>query len=40
LPQLPKPEFVLTRVEAPPEMPARIAVDLRKSGIEGKLQAG
>ncbi|WP_411076567.1 SUKH-4 family immunity protein [Streptomyces sp. cmx-4-7] len=33
LPQLPKPEFVLTRVEVPPEVPSRIAVNLRDTGI-------
>lgn len=33
LPQLPKPEFVLLRIDAPPEVPARIAVDLGDTGI-------
>ncbi|MGX1480922.1 UNVERIFIED_CONTAM: hypothetical protein RKD50_009730 [Streptomyces canus] len=33
LPQLPKPEFVLLRIEAPPEVPTRIAVDLGDTGI-------
>ena len=33
LPQLPKPEFVLIPIEAPPEVPARIAVALRETGI-------
>ncbi|MFY4722190.1 SUKH-4 family immunity protein [Streptomyces sp. LaBMicrA B280] len=37
LPQLPKPEFVLIPVESPPEVPARIAADLRGSGIPGGL---
>ncbi|MGK3944937.1 SUKH-4 family immunity protein [Streptomyces sp. RP5T] len=32
-PQLPKPEFVLITVEAPPEVPTQIAVDLNKTGI-------
>ncbi|MFF8513259.1 SUKH-4 family immunity protein [Streptomyces sp. NPDC015492] len=33
LPQLPKPEFVLTPVDMPPEVPTRIAVNLRDTGI-------
>ncbi|MEU9228975.1 hypothetical protein AB0D40_31995 [Streptomyces massasporeus] len=33
LPQLPKPEFVLLRIEAPPAVPTRIAVDLGETGI-------
>ncbi|MEV7082780.1 SUKH-4 family immunity protein [Streptomyces sp. NPDC093516] len=33
LPQLPKPEFVLLRIETPPEVPTRIAVDLGNTGI-------
>jgi hypothetical protein len=37
LPQLPKPEFVLIRIEAPPEVPTRIAVDLGETGIPGGL---
>ncbi|MCF3132249.1 SUKH-4 family immunity protein [Streptomyces olivochromogenes] len=37
LPQLPKPEFVLITIEAPPEVPTRIAVDLRETGIPGGL---
>lgn len=37
LPQLPKPEFVLITIEAPPEVPTHIAVDLRKTGIPGGL---
>lgn len=37
LPQLPKPEFVLIRVEAPPEAPAQIAVDLGETGIPAGL---
>ena len=37
LPQLPKPEFVLIPVEAPPEVPTQIAVDLGKTGIPGGL---
>ncbi|MFD0078687.1 SUKH-4 family immunity protein [Streptomyces sp. NPDC127166] len=37
LPQLPKPEFVLIAIEAPPEVPAQIAVGLRETGIPGGL---
>ncbi|MEV0495687.1 hypothetical protein [Streptomyces atratus] len=37
LPQLPKPEFVLIRVEAPPEAPAQIAIDLGETGIPAGL---
>lgn len=37
LPQLPKPEFVLIPVEAPPEVPTQVAVDLRKTGIPAGL---
>ncbi|MER7690940.1 SUKH-4 family immunity protein [Streptomyces sp. NPDC097610] len=37
LPQLPKPEFVLIRVEAPPEAPAQVAVDLGEAGIPAGL---
>ncbi|MFC9699337.1 SUKH-4 family immunity protein [Streptomyces sp. NPDC056943] len=37
LPQLPKPEFVLIPVEAPPEVPTQVAVDLRKTGIPARL---
>ncbi|MFF0557513.1 SUKH-4 family immunity protein [Streptomyces sp. NPDC004266] len=37
LPQLQKPEFVLTPVEVPPEVPAQIAVGLRETGIPGGL---
>lgn len=37
LPQLPKPEFVLSAIEAPPEVPTQIAVDLRETGIPGGL---
>ncbi|MGO4456571.1 hypothetical protein AB4039_04470 [Streptomyces sp. M-16] len=37
LPQLPKPEFVLIRVEAPPEAPAQVTVDLREVGISAGL---
>ncbi|MFH9016671.1 hypothetical protein ACH4C6_36055, partial [Streptomyces sp. NPDC017943] len=37
LPQLPKPEFVLIRIEAPPGVPTRIAVDLGETGIPGGL---
>ncbi|MEV5432704.1 SUKH-4 family immunity protein [Streptomyces sp. NPDC052701] len=37
LPQLPKPEFVLIRIEVPPEAPTRIAVDLGDIGIPGGL---
>lgn len=37
LPQLPKPEFVLITIEAPPEVPTQIAVDLKKTGIPGGL---
>ncbi|MFF0096096.1 SUKH-4 family immunity protein [Streptomyces canus] len=33
LPQLPKPEFVLLRIDAPSEVPTRIAVDLADTGI-------
>ncbi|EMF56494.1 SUKH-4 family immunity protein [Streptomyces bottropensis] len=35
LPQSPKPEFVLVSIEAPPEVPTQIAVDLRETGIPG-----
>jgi hypothetical protein len=34
---LPKPEFVLIAIKAPPEVPTRIAVDLRETGIPGGL---
>ncbi|MFH8804501.1 hypothetical protein ACH4F6_33840 [Streptomyces sp. NPDC017936] len=37
LPQLPKPEFVLIPIEARPEMPTQIAVDLGETGIPGGL---
>lgn len=37
LPQLPKPEFALISVEAPPEVPTQIAVDLAETGIPGGL---
>ncbi|MFD3663125.1 SUKH-4 family immunity protein [Streptomyces sp. NPDC058659] len=37
LPQLPKPEFVLIPIEAPPEVPIQVAVDLGKTGIPGGL---
>ncbi|MFE7332295.1 SUKH-4 family immunity protein [Streptomyces sp. NPDC057565] len=37
LPQLPKPELVLVRVEAPPEAPAQIAIDLGETGIPAGL---
>jgi hypothetical protein len=37
LPQLPKPEFVLIHVEAPPEVSAQIAVDLGETGIPAEL---
>ncbi|MFE5407040.1 SUKH-4 family immunity protein [Streptomyces sp. NPDC056580] len=37
LPELPKPEFVLITVEAPPEVPSRIAADLQEVGIPGGL---
>ncbi|WP_406054805.1 SUKH-4 family immunity protein [Streptomyces sp. NBC_01077] len=37
LPQLPKPEFVLIPIEAPPEVPTQVAVDLGKTGIPGGL---
>ncbi|MES9524144.1 SUKH-4 family immunity protein [Streptomyces capoamus] len=37
LPQLPKPEFVLIAIEAPPEVPTQIAVDLKETGIPGGL---
>ncbi|MFE2011311.1 SUKH-4 family immunity protein [Streptomyces sp. NPDC059491] len=37
LPQLPKPEFVLSPVEVPPEVPAQIAAGLRETGIPGGL---
>ncbi|MDG4857116.1 SUKH-4 family immunity protein [Streptomyces sp. T-3] len=37
LSQLPKPEFVLITIEAPPEMPTQIAVDLRETGIPAGL---
>ncbi|MFE9628779.1 SUKH-4 family immunity protein [Streptomyces sp. NPDC006527] len=37
LPQLPKPEFVLIPVEAPPEVPTQIAVELEETGIPGGL---
>ena len=33
LPHLPKPEFALIRIEAPPEVPAQVAVDLRETGV-------
>ncbi|MFF3663349.1 SUKH-4 family immunity protein [Streptomyces olivochromogenes] len=37
LPRLPKPEFVLIRIEAPPEVPAQIAVLLGGTGVPGGL---
>lgn len=37
LPQVPKPEFVLIAIEAPPEVPTQIAVDLRETGVPGGL---
>lgn len=37
MPPLPKPEFVLIPTEAPPEVPAQIAVDLREAGVPGGL---
>ncbi|MFF7039612.1 SUKH-4 family immunity protein [Streptomyces massasporeus] len=37
LPQLPKPEFLLIPIEAPPEVPTRIGVDLGQTGIPGGL---
>ncbi|NEE05375.1 hypothetical protein G3M58_02875 [Streptomyces sp. SID7499] len=37
LPQLPKPEFVLIRIEVPPEVPTQIDVDLGDTGIPGGL---
>ncbi|MFF3431356.1 SUKH-4 family immunity protein [Streptomyces sp. NPDC002602] len=37
LPQLPKPEFVLIHIEAPPEVPAQIAVVLGGTGVPGDL---
>ena len=37
LQQLPKPEFVLIPIEAPPEVPSEIAVDLGGTGIPGGL---
>ncbi len=37
LPHLPKPSFVLIRVEAPPEAPAQVAVDLREAGVPAGL---
>ncbi|MER5619276.1 SUKH-4 family immunity protein [Streptomyces sp. NPDC002215] len=37
LPQLPKPESVLITIEAPPEVPTQITVDLRETGIPGGL---
>ncbi|MEU1466249.1 SUKH-4 family immunity protein [Streptomyces sp. NPDC005727] len=37
LPELPKPEFVLITMEAPPEVPSRIAADLQETGIPGGL---
>ncbi|MFE2557916.1 SUKH-4 family immunity protein [Streptomyces sp. NPDC059352] len=37
LPQLQKPEFVLIPIEAPPEVPTQVAVDLGKTGIPGGL---
>ncbi|MFJ4000363.1 SUKH-4 family immunity protein [Streptomyces parvus] len=37
LPQLPKPEFVLIAIEAPPEVPAQIAAGLRETGLPGGL---
>ncbi|MFB7114503.1 SUKH-4 family immunity protein [Streptomyces sp. NPDC056291] len=37
LPQLPKPEFFLITIEAPPEVPTQIAVDLRETRIPGGL---
>ncbi|MGW4698942.1 hypothetical protein [Streptomyces sp. NPDC004285] len=37
LPQLPKPEFVLIAIEAPHEVPDRIAAALRETGVPGGL---
>ncbi|MGW1504332.1 SUKH-4 family immunity protein [Streptomyces mirabilis] len=37
LPPLPKPEFVLIPIEAPPQVPTQIAVDLGETGIPGGL---
>lgn len=37
LPQLRKPEFVLIPVEAPPEVPTPVAVELEETGIAGGL---
>ncbi|WP_328665756.1 SUKH-4 family immunity protein [Streptomyces sp. NBC_00328] len=37
LPQLPKPEFVLIRIEAPPEVQGQNAVDLGQTGVPGGL---
>ncbi|MFB7448130.1 hypothetical protein [Streptomyces sp. NPDC056194] len=37
MPQLPKPEFVLIPVEAPSEVPTRIAAGLEEAGIPGGL---
>ncbi|MFD9609208.1 SUKH-4 family immunity protein [Streptomyces sp. NPDC059083] len=37
LAQLPKPEFVLIAIEAPPEVPAQIAAGFRETGVPGGL---
>ncbi|KQV14861.1 MULTISPECIES: SUKH-4 family immunity protein [unclassified Kitasatospora] len=37
LPHLPKPEFALIRIEAPPEVPVQVAVDLGETGVPSKL---
>ncbi|MGW3816925.1 SUKH-4 family immunity protein [Streptomyces sp. NPDC005046] len=37
LPQLPKPEFVLIPIEAPPGVPTQVAVDLGETGVPGGL---
>ncbi|MEU8882777.1 SUKH-4 family immunity protein [Streptomyces hydrogenans] len=37
LPHLPKPEFVLIAIEAPPEVPTQVAAGLRETGIPGGL---
>lgn len=37
LPQLPKPVFVLIHLDAPPKVPARIALDLCETGIPAGL---
>ncbi|WP_369036626.1 SUKH-4 family immunity protein [Streptomyces adonidis] len=37
LPQLPKPEFVLIPIEAPPGVPTQLAVDLEETGVPAGL---